>query len=853
MPNPSPDRLSEALARLGAEDRVLVELLLADGRTDEQIGAKAGLAAAEVPWRRAELVNAVAQDAGAEGPEAVLAASETLRELVAKGADDGAGVVSEDRLSEALERLGAEDRVLVELLLADGRTDEQIGAKAGLAAAEVPWRRAELVNAVAQDAGAEGPEAVLAASETLRGLVAKAPEPAPEPVSPDADLAPEREPSPAGARRALPARRIGVAALLALPAALTVYLSVSGGGFFAGTTGFVVVVLILAMVLRVTLAERPFEGFGPGLAVAAAGLGLFAVWTLLSFTWSDSQSRALLEFDRALLYLLVLMLAGSLLRTSERLRWMVRAIVTGIVVVCAIGLISRVLPEVWPIAPNIAEDRLSYPLTYWNALGLLAALGIVLAFLLTSDERESRPSRVLAAGALPMLGATLLLTFSRGAILAAAIGVVAFVLLGRPRGLLSALVAAGPATAIAVVLTFRADLLGTARYTTEAAVAQGQDAAIAIALCVTGALLLRLLLLPADRVLSKIYLPPRIRRPVIGVATASAVLIAVVVALALDAPGYIDRQYERFLDGSVVTTATTRDRLSNPGNNGRTDLWEVARDAWQQQRVHGAGAGVYQTLWSRDRPNQAPATDGHSLYLEVLAELGVIGLALLALALATVLGRLAFFARGPDRALYAGVLAAGVAWACHAGIDWDWEMPAVTLPFFALGGLALARDRARLQPPGRPLRVALGIGLLVMAVTPALIAVSQTHLDDSVRAFRQGDCDTAIDAALSSASTLSVRPEPYEILGYCDARRRGAGRLAVQMMEEAVKRDPDNWEFRYGQALVRGAAGLDPRPAAREAYRLNPLNDLTRDAVRRFNTDDPLKWARRARMARLPF
>jgi O-antigen ligase len=777
------------------------------------------------------------------------------------------GAPPPDRMSEALARLGTEDRVLLELLLADGRTDEEIGAEAGLAATEVPWRRAELVNAVAQDAGAEGPEGLLAASETLRGLVAKAPERAPEQVSTDGDLAPEgerpegddgdpaaeRQESPSGARGALIARRIGLAALLASPGALTVYLGVSGGGFFAGTTGFVVVLLIVALVLRITLAERPFEGFGPGLAVAAAALGLFAVWTLLSFTWSDSQSRALLEFNRALLYLLVLVLGGSLLRTSERLRWMVRAIVAGIVVVCGIGLISRVLPEVWPIAPNIAEDRLSYPLTYWNALGLLAALGIVLALLLTSDERESRPSRVLAAGVLPMLGATLLLTFSRGAILAAAIGVVAFAVLGRPRGLLPALVAVGPATAIAVVLTFRADLLGTRRYTTEAAVAQGQDAAIAIALCMAAALLLRVLLLPADGVLSRIHLPARIRRPVIGGATASAVLIAVTVALALDAPGYLDRQYERFLDGSGVATATTRVRLTNPGNNGRTDLWKVARDAWEQERVHGAGAGVFQTLWTRHRPTKQPATDGHSLYLEVLAELGLIGLALLAVAFAAILGRLAYLARGPDRALYAGVLAAGVAWACHAGIDWDWEMPAVTLPFFALGGLALARDRARLRAPGRPLRVALGIGLLVMAVTPALVAVSQTHLDESVRAFEQGDCETAIDSALSSASTLSVRPEPYEILGYCDARRRGAGSLAVQMMEEAVERDPDNWEFRYGLALVRGAAGLDPRPAAREAQRLNPRNELTADAVRRFETDDPVKWGRRARTARLPF
>ena len=654
--------------------------------------------------------------------------------------------------------------------------------------------------------------------------------------------------------------RTGLAALLLLPAALTVYLSVSGGGFFAGTTAVATLVVLVAMVLRTTLAERPFEGFSPLLAVVAVALGLFAVWTLASFSWSDSASRALLEFDRALLYLAVLLLTASVIRTSGRLRWMLRALAGALVVVCAIGLVSRVMPDVWPIERNIAEDRLSYPLTYWNALGLLAALGSVLALFLTTDEREPRQSRVIAAAALPLLAATLLLTFSRGAIVAAGIGVVAFACLGRPRALLPGLVAAGPATAIALVFTYRADLLGTERYTSAAAISQGHDAALAIGLCVAGAAVLRLLLLPVDGALTRFHLPERIGRPVVVGATALAVIGALALALALDAPEYVERQYDGFLNGSGIDTAKSRDRLSNPGNNGRTDFWRVARDAWRSEPLHGVGAGVYQTLWSRHRPEPDPGTDGHSLYLEVLAELGVVGLALLAVALALILGRLLHLVRGPDRALYAGIFAAGIAWACHAAIDWDWEMPAVTLPFFALGGLALARGRTPTGGPhtrsttaSRPLRVAVGVGLLVLAVTPALVAVSQSRLDDGARAFRQGDCSEAIDRALGAASVLRVRPEPYEILGLCDARRRGAGRLGVQMMEQAVARDPDNWEFHYGLALVRGAAQLDPRPAARAAHRLNPRGRLTRAALRRFDTTDPRKWERRARRARLSF
>lgn len=69
---------------------------------------------------------------------------------------------------------------------------------------------------------------------------------------------------------------------------------------------------------------------------------------------------------------------------------------------------------------------------------------------------------------------------------------------------------------------------------------------------------------------------------------------------------------------------------------------------------------------------------------------------------------------GPDRTLYAALFAAGLAWALHAGVDWDWQMPAVTLWVFALGGAALAAParapRIRFSPP-LALRAAIGAAL----------------------------------------------------------------------------------------------------------------------------------------------
>ncbi len=70
---------------------------------------------------------------------------------------------------------------------------------------------------------------------------------------------------------------------------------------------------------------------------------------------------------------------------------------------------------------------------------------------------------------------------------------------------------------------------------------------------------------------------------------------------------------------------------------------------------------------------------------------------------------------------------------------------------------------------------------------------------------------------------------------------------------QAVRRDPDNWEFHYSQALVLGATGRDPRDSAARALRLNPRLRLTRDAVRAFRSNSRARWKRAARAAPLPF
>jgi hypothetical protein len=47
--------------------------------------------------------------------------------------------------------------------------------------------------------------------------------------------------------------------------------------------------------------------------------------------------------------------------------------------VCGAALIARTMPDLLSVDHGVDSDRLRWPLTYWNGLGLMAALGILSA------------------------------------------------------------------------------------------------------------------------------------------------------------------------------------------------------------------------------------------------------------------------------------------------------------------------------------------------------------------------------------------------------------------------------------------------------------------------------------------
>jgi len=213
-----------------------------------------------------------------------------------------------------------------------------------------------------------------------------------------------------------------------------------------------------------------------------------------------------------------------------------------------------------------------------------------------------------------------------------------------------------------------------------------------------------------------------------------------------------------------------------------------------------------------------------------------------------------------DRGVAGALFGCGLAWALSAGVDWMWEMPAVTLGMFAAGGLALAGARSTDEPRAAslgglrlrwPARLLLAAVVVTVVLLPARIYQSAAPLRASVQAFHRGDCASAAERASRSAAVLGVRPEPHVLLGYCDLRRGEPGR-AERELAQAVRRDPGNWEYRYGLALARAAAGRDPRPTARSARRLRPREKLSRDLVALFESGGPAQWKGRALESPLP-
>jgi O-antigen ligase len=249
--------------------------------------------------------------------------------------------------------------------------------------------------------------------------------------------------------------------------------------------------------------------------------------------------------------------------------------------------------------------------------------------------------------------------------------------------------------------------------------------------------------------------------------------------------------------------------------NTRSDYWRVA---WREYREHpwlGSGSGTFNVYWNRDRNTIYGSLDAHNLYLEVLAEQGPFGLLLLLGALLLPFAGLVGTRPEPLRAAAAG---AYLAFLLHAGIDWDWEMPAVTLSGLFCGGSLVVGARSRARPLSGIGRAAALAALAGLAAFAVVAYRGNSALQASVEASAKGELGRAQDDARTAARWNPWSSEAWQLLGEAQLAA-GNRRAARESLRTGLRKDPRAWKLWYD--LARASRGRAQRRALAEATRLN--------------------------------
>ena len=625
-------------------------------------------------------------------------------------------------------------------------------------------------------------------------------------------------------------------------AVVVVGLALADGGYGLTARGIVAVTVWWAVILGLGLALLPFRRIGRDAYLTGGLLAALGVLAGLSVFWSASPERSFVEFDRVFLYVGVFILV-VLASTRENLGRWTDGLAAGIAIVGLLALTSRLFPGL-PGGESLtnvenARSRLAFPFGYWNALGMLLAIGLPLLIRTAVVVRPTFP-RAVAVGVVPALSAAIFLTSSRGAVGAALVGIAVFVVLASPRAAaIWSVGCAGAGSVLAVyVLTTFGVLVNRPLDDLALTAAQGQSFALfALAICAgTGALYALGIVAARGRGLA---LPAAVTgrgaRLALGVCAVVA-LIAVVVA-ANPSQGIDSFKQSGF--GKGGRQGTTGHLLSTTGG-GRYQFWSASVEQFQANPVVGGGAGSYEFWWAANPRFPYFVRDAHSLWLETLGELGLVGFVLLVAAvgygLVSGIRRL-WGGRGPERVTQAALCAVVLAWAFAAAVDWMWEFTLVTgLAIVCLGlmtGPATARASARTaaeDAPGRARRGgrSFGAGVAVIAVAWLVICaqasplLSEMRLTDSRTAADRGDLAAAFKAARGARTLQPWAGSPYRQLALIEeARERPAP--ARRYIREALSREPGNFELWRITARLEENAG-DLEASRRSLERSNSLN-----------------------------
>ena len=438
--------------------------------------------------------------------------------------------------------------------------------------------------------------------------------------------------------------------IAAIPLVLIPALGVQQGGFDPSAWVWAGALAAWAGALGLVLSGTGrLRRDAPWLLAAAALLA----WTLASAIWSTLPSQSVLEARRTLVYGAVV-LALIVLARRHSARLVLAATHTAITALILYAL-ARYLLGPRPFL-EFEGHFLSEPLGYANAVGILAAMAIILSIGRIADT-PSRRGRAALAALVPLLVLALGLTGSDASWLALVIGLATTAAIDPRRRAL------GRCIGLVMPAALAAAALGHLSHLTSSAASPriGGIPVLLIALGCAGAAAA----MQARAGGTRAVMP--------SASAASARRLLVAGALALAGVAVL----------GVILGGATEPRVS---------YYHVAWHEFLAHPLLGSGAGTFGHAWllSGRVVQWGGALDAHSLYLETLAELGPIGLVLLAAFLFYPLGRAVHQKTLPLAPAAAG---ATVAFLLHAGLDWDWELPAVVI-----AGLACSAAVAFAEP-----------------------------------------------------------------------------------------------------------------------------------------------------------
>jgi len=607
-------------------------------------------------------------------------------------------------------------------------------------------------------------------------------------------------------------------------------------GFYDLSIWGPIALMLLAVLLGLVIA-RPAT-LRPSAVTAVVGLGALWGWALLSTTWAESGARALTEANRWMLYAALLGVLLSLLRT-DRLGRVLLATTTAAV----LGL------GVWMLAAMALGDgeelflvgRLQGVLGYINGQAAYLLLGFW-PLVAVAEHARRPPVRGLAAAGATLLAALVVLSQSRAVVPAVLVSAVVLLVAipGRQRRAWALLViAAGIAVLVGPLLAVYASADGGAP-TPEAI--RGAALAMMLVAAAVGVVWALLSSLGTQLVAGS----DRRRRRALGTGWAVLATVLVVGAVGLVAvvgnpAASVRDQFDAFTQLEDPGAGDTR---FSQGAGNRYDYWRIAVGQFLDNPVRGVGAGGYPETYFQERRTSEDIRQPHSLQLQTLSELGIVGGGALLLFLGGVAAgflRRALAARGDPSQAVLAVAAGGLfcTWLVHTSVDWLHLIPGVTGIALCAAAVLVGpwpRGRAALSPARW--QQALMAGLVLIVFLAAIYLGRATLADRELRAGQAALEAGQPQRALAQArDSLELNPEVLDAL-YLEAaavaRENDYARARAALLE-ATRREPSNfvpWALLGDLAVRRGEFALAAENYGRAA-RLNPqdptLGRLARD------------------------